>query len=75
MLIPGISQVGARSPFAGRSAADAQARRPRKAASAQAPAEPAEVNARDDGDADEISASAPQQGMTLAAAQAAYASN
>ena len=71
MLIPGISQVGERIPNARRWVAAARATRPQ--ASAPAPAT-AEVIAGADRDADDPSVWAPEQGMTLAAAQAAYAS-
>jgi hypothetical protein len=70
MLIAGISQVDERTRNAGRWVAVARASRP--PISAPAPA-PAEVKASSD-DADDVSAW-PQRGMTLAAAQAAYASN
>ncbi len=75
MLIPSISRVGPRTLYAGRSAPVTRANRPPGAVSAQAAAEPAEADARDDGDPDDTSASATPQGMTLAGAQAAYASN
>ena len=71
MLIPGISQLDAHTPFGGRPATAARAKRPTAPPPAQAPAEPAEVAAGDDGDGDDLAASGPQQGMTLAA----YASN
>jgi hypothetical protein len=75
MLIPSISRVDSRTHYARRSPTDARAGRPPASVPAQAAAEPAETDARDDGDPDDASAPATQQGMTLADAQAAYASN
>ncbi len=75
MLIPGISQLDAHTPFGGRPTTAARAKRPTTSPPAQPPAEPAEPAVGDDGAADDQAASDPQQAMTLAAAQAAYASN
>jgi hypothetical protein len=74
MLIPSISRVGSRTLYAGRPAPAARTNRPRSAASAQAAAEPAQADAPDD-EPDDASPSATPEGMTLAGAQAAYASN
>jgi hypothetical protein len=75
MLIPSISRVGSRTLYAGRSAPATRASRPPSGASTQAAAEPAQADPSDDGEADDASVSATQEGMTLAGAQAAYASN
>jgi hypothetical protein len=72
MLIPGISQVDPQTPFAGRSPTE----RPRRRAAS--PASPAEVEPSEtvgDDDADDSAGFESGQGMTLAGAQAAYASS
>ena len=74
MLIPEISQVGGRTSDSGRREPAAKPRRPSPEAAAPAEIEPAELEASDDIAADDWTA-APQPGMTLAGAQAAYASN
>ena len=73
MLISSISAVGPRSARASRSASPRASREP-TSAPASASAGPAQDEA-DDGDLDDPFMRAQQLGMTLAAAQAAYASN
>ena len=72
MLIPEISQVGGRT--SGRREPSANPRRALTAVAPRASVEPAGVEAGEDIEADDLAAAAPQQGMTLAGAQAAYAS-
>jgi hypothetical protein len=73
MLIPQISNVAARTSNSGRRE---QAANPRRAPAAATPSsvEADELEAGADAEPDDFSAPAPQ-GMTLAGAQAAYASN
>lgn len=73
MLISSISKVGARSAQASRSASP-RASRPSPSTPASASAGPALIEA-DDGDPDDPYLRGQPLGMTLAAAQAAYASN
>jgi hypothetical protein len=74
MLIPEVSQIGERTPNAGRWVAAARASRRSTTPPAQAPAELAEVNAGADVGEDDISDWGPRQDMTLAGVQAAYES-
>jgi hypothetical protein len=74
MLIHEVSQIGERTPNAGRWVAAARASRRSTPPSAQAPAELADVNAGPDDAADDISDWGPRQDMTLAGVQAAYES-
>jgi hypothetical protein len=73
MLISSISRVGARNAQASRSASP-RASRPPTSAPTSSSAGPAQTEA-DDGDLDDPYVRGQQLGMTLAAAQAAYASN
>ena len=74
MLIPEISQVGARTSNSGRREPAANARRAPAVAATPAQIEPLAFDAGEDLEADDLAAAAPQQGMTLAGALAAYAS-
>ena len=56
MLIPGISQLDAHTPFGGRPTTAPRAKRPTTSPPAQPPAEPVEPAAGDDGDADDQAA-------------------
>lgn len=71
MLISGIAQVDARNPFADRSQ-NARPRRPRRADVPGELAAPAESEAEA---SDDVLDAESEQSMTLAAAQAAYASS
>jgi hypothetical protein len=74
MLISSISAVGPRSARASRSASP-RASRESTSAPASVSVGPAQDEADDGGDLDDPFMRAQQLGMTLAAAQAAYASN
>ncbi|WP_158818039.1 hypothetical protein [Methylocapsa sp. S129] len=72
MPISAISLVDQRTLNSGRWIAAARANRPQQAAPAPATVEAVAIDGRDEDDA---STWGPQRAMTLAAAQAAYASN
>jgi hypothetical protein len=74
MLIPVISRVAARTSSSGRREPPSTSRRPATAATIPSPVESVRAEAGDEPEADDFSSAAPQ-GMTLAGAQAAYASN
>jgi hypothetical protein len=74
MLIAGISRVGPRTPYASRAAAP-RASQTLTSAPASSAAEPVEYQVGEGGEADDLAIRSQQLGMTLAAAQAAYASN
>ena len=74
MLIPEISHVGGRTSNSGRREPPASARRAPTAAAAPTEVEPSAFLAGEDIETDDLAAAAPQEGMTLAGAQAAYAS-
>jgi hypothetical protein len=74
MLISGVSRVGPRNAPAGRSAAP-RASRPQAPTPVSVSAIPAQDEAGEGADGDDPLVRGQQLGMTLAAAQAAYASN
>jgi hypothetical protein len=74
MLIPGVSEIGERSPDPGRWVAAARASRRRPTVPTPASVD-ANAKAESDGDMDDASDWTSERGMTLAAAQAAYAAN
>ena len=74
MLISGVSKVGPRNAQTGRSAAP-RASRPQAAAPSSVAAAPARYDAGEGVDEDDPLVRGQPLGMTLAAAQAAYASN